>query len=93
MEKTLAMVPFVIAVVMRVPKIGVGSALLVTFLQAIGAIWMIIKAVWKFVQTAADKTIARKNADDMLGQTDAALADAQTEYEHELTKLDHEHKG
>ena len=122
----LALVPFVLAVVLRIPKIGVGSALLVTFLQAVGAIWMIIKAVWKFAesvmgrtQAASDKTIALKNAqeakkaelkrayeakvadierhsdtvDDVLGDTDAAIAAARDDYERDVTKSDHEYKG
>jgi len=85
----LFLVPFAINVVLRIGKIGVGNAILITVLQTFGIIWVILKGAYNIFKKATgaaerggNEAIARRNADE------AKKAELMREYEAKVARIE-----
>lgn len=92
-------IPFVLNILLRIGKIGVGSAIMITALQTFGIIWVVLKwllnafsAMFGGAQKGGDSATAKMNADcaqkaELYRQYQARVAEAEANRDEALTMM------
>ena len=90
-------IPLILNIVLRISKVGFGNALLLTFLQTAGVIWVVFAKIFSVVARMmdmsfadAEKADARRNADlakkeELYRQYRASVAEAEANRDEVLT--------